>query len=267
MRFRLAAIAILVLVSCSVSCAGWFSGKGKIKGSVVDADNSSVLISEARVETDGKDFSEKVKTDSYGEFEFKDVPGGTYDLSVRKPGYFPYDTQVKVSSGDTSKVQVLLKKQTSEGVYGLDPWVEKATNEFYQLMEDRGYENKRIAIAFALKNDSGTCTLSGLSLRFANRFNAIVGPHGNVIVTRDPNLVERLNKELLLQHQFRTDFDPKTVAQIGKKLGADMMVLGILLEERTVLSPLVSGISVEQQAYLPGLSINFKLQRGAVTCD
>ena len=105
-------------------------------------------------------------------------------------------------------------------------------------------------------------------LRFATVFNRDLSKDGTVVVIRNQKQASYLVAELKEQHQFRVDFDPATVAKIGKKLGADTIIIGALLERKDYYEPLVNGTSVEQQAYIPGLSIDdILLKKGEARCD
>ena len=135
-------------------------------------------------------------------------------------------------------------------------------------MSQLDLKGRRILLAFYRKSGPDDCELPDLVVRFATDFNIGLGKDANRIVTRDKRQVNYFIKELKEQHQFKVDFDPATVARIGKKLGADTVIIGALLEYKDYYEPLVNGTSLERQAYIPGLSIkDILLKKGEARCD
>lgn len=242
----------------------WPWTKGSIKGTVVDFDNVTSTLENVKVTVEEREKS--TLTDQFGEFRFKGLSSGTYSLLFRKAGFFSKTVQVSVEASKVTDLKVQLSKERD--LYSASLWSEKAANRVRKILDDLGLKQRKIALAFYKKSGSDQCELPGMVLRFATVFNRDLSKDGTVVVIRNQKQAGYLVAELKEQHQFRVDFDPATVARIGKKLGADTIIIGALLERKDYYEPLVNGTSIEQQAYIPGLSINdIFLKKGEARCD
>ena len=256
----------LLLVSNSAAVA-WPWSKGSIKGTVVDSDNVTRALEGVEVIIEEK--GESTVTDNSGEFRFKDLSSGNYTLSFKKSGFDSETLEVQVKAGKVEDLQkVELRRITEEGIFSARVWSKKTSARLHELFNQLGLKSRKILLAFYKKSGPEECELPDLVIRFATEFNKDLAKSGNTIVTRDTKQASYLVNELKEQHQFRVDFDPATVARIGKKLGADTVIIGALLERKDWYEPLVNGTSVEKQAYIPGLSIsNILLKKGEARCD
>jgi len=257
-------LVALLLGGYSQGLAWPWTKKGGIKGTVVDFDNVTSTLEGVKVRVEQKEKS--TLTDEFGEFRFKGLPSGTYSLLFRKTGFFTKTVQVSVEAGRVSELKVQLSKERD--LYSASLWSEKAADRLHKILDDLGLKQRKIALAFYKKSGPEECELPGMVLRFATVFNRDLSKDGTVVVIRNQSQASYLVAELKEQHQFRVDFDPATVAKIGKKLGADTIIIGALLERKDYYEPLVNGTSVEQQAYIPGLSIDdILLKKGEAHCD
>lgn len=256
-------LVVLLLGGYSQGLA-WPWGKGSIKGTVVDFDNASRTLEGVKVTVEEKE--NVTLTDQFGEFRFKGLSSGTYSLLFRKSGFFLKTVQVSVEADRVTDLTVQLSKKRD--LYSASLWSEKAASRVQKILDDLGLKQRKIALAFYKKSGPEQCELPGMVLRFATVFNRDLSENGTVVVIRNQKQASYLVSELKEQHQFRVDFDPATVSRIGKKLGADTIIIGALLERKDYYEPLVNGTSVEQQSYIPGLSINdILLKKGEARCD
>jgi hypothetical protein len=258
-------LALVLLLGNYSHGLAWPWSKGSIKGTVVDFDNVTSTLDGVEVTVEENEKS--MVTDELGEFRFKNLSSGTYTLSFKRSGFEPKSLQVRVKAGkveDLQKVQLWRRRD----IFSAPEWSRKTAKKLQELLNSLDLGKRRILLAFYKKSGSEQCDLPNLVVRFATDFNSGLGTGGNQIVTRDRKQASYLVKELKEQHQFRVDFDPATVARIGKKLGANTVIIGALLERKGYYEPLVNGTSVEQQAYIPGLSINnILLKKGEARCD
>ena len=104
----LSLLAALLLGSYSQGLA-WPWDKGTIKGAVVDFDNVSSTLEGVKVTVEEKEKS--TLTDEFGEFRFKGLSSGTYNLLFRKSGFFLKTVQVSVEVGKVTVVKVELSKE------------------------------------------------------------------------------------------------------------------------------------------------------------
>jgi hypothetical protein len=245
----------------------WPWSKGSIKGTVVDSDNVTKALEGVKVTIEEKEQS--TVSDQSGEFRFRDLSSGTYTLSFKKPGFASATHKVQVKAGKVEDLRkVELRVITDGGPFSAREWSKKTSASLHELFNELGLKRRKILLAFYKKSGPEECELPDLVIRFTTEFNKDLAKSGNTIVTRDTKQVSYFIKELKEQHQFRVDFDPATVARIGKKLGADTVIIGALLENKDYYEPLVNGTSLERQAYIPGLSINdILLKRGEARCD
>ena len=258
-------LALVLLLGNYSHSLAWPWSKGSIKGTVVDFDNVSSTLDGVEVTIEEKE--ESMVTDELGEFGFKNIDSGTYTLSFKRSGFEPKSLLVRVDAGkmaDLEKVQLWRRKD----IYSAPVWSRITAMKLQELLKGLDLNKRKILLAFYKKSGSEECDLPNLVVRFATEFNSGLVRGGNQIVTRDVKQASYLVNELKEQHQFRVDFDPSTVARIGKKLGADTIIIGALLERRGYYEPLVNGASLESQAYIPGLSINdILLKKGEARCD
>ena len=256
-------LLVALLLAGDSQCLAWFWAKGSIKGAVVDFDNATRNLEGVKVTVEEKENS--TLTDEFGEFRFKGLSSGTYNLVFRKQGFFLKTVQVGVAAGKVTDLKVELSRERD--LYSASMWSEKVANRLQKILDDLGLKQRKIALAIYKKSGPEQCELPGMVLRFATVFNRDLSKDGTVVVVRNEKQASYLFSELKEQHQFRVDFDPATVARIGKKLGADTIIIGALLERKDYYEPLVNGTSVERQAYIPGLSINdILLKKGEARC-
>ncbi|MBF0226598.1 MAG: carboxypeptidase-like regulatory domain-containing protein [Desulfobacterales bacterium] len=249
-RFIVVGIFICCLLSASMANA-WPWSKGGIKV-IVSNDETSKPIPDVKVTVD--ETGESSKTDEFGEFIFKDMKPGDYNFSFKKIGFTPKTIQITVESGKINPIKVNIRK--SKDIYNLSAWTEKAAERISEIMIENGYKNRKIAIAFYKKTPSeDAIPLPALILRFTTSFNKLA-KNGNEIVIRSSEDAGFILKELKEQQQFKVDFDPSTIQNIYSKLGANVFIIGALLENREYYEPQVNGTSIEKQAYIPRLSIN-----------
>jgi len=237
----------------------WPWSKGSISGIVVNDTNLSEYVDGVgiRIEESG-DF---ITTNSFGEFKIQNLSPRTYTLSTRKSGFMAQRLIVTVKANEITTVDIRLKPDRP--IYNSATWAKKASEKLHGLLNKWHIQNQRIAIAFYKKSDIEHVELPEMVLRFSAAFNAHLGKNQNTIVVRDLHQANYLISELRSHHQFKVDFDPATVARIGKKLGASIVIIGALLEKREYFEPLINGTSVEKQAYIPGLSMDdILLQKG-----
>ena len=253
-----------LLVSSSAAFA-WPWSKGSIKGTVVDSDNVTRALAGVKVTIEEKD--ESTVTDNSGEFRLKDLSSGTYTLSFNKTGFESETLTVQVKAGKVEDLQKVELWKIRD-ILSASAWSKRTAVRLQKLMSQLDLKGRRILLAFYRKSGPDNCELPDLVVRFATDFNIGLGKDSNRIVTRDKRQVNYFIKELKEQHQFKVDFDPATVARIGKKLGADTVIIGALLEYKDYYEPLVNGTSLERQAYIPGLSIkDILLKKGEARCD
>ncbi len=261
----LAGILVLLVGGFLFATAGCGpEARGTIKGTVSDADNAAVYLGGVKVTLEETEAS--VVTDEFGEFRFKNLKPGVYTLTLKKSKFFPKTSKAKVEPGKVSTKMIQLSRQ--KDLFSDSQWTKETSKRIRDLLWEQGMRGKRIAIAFYISSGSNQCELPDMVIRFATEFNKQAHKEGNTVVVRDARQAGYLINELKNQHQFKIDFDPATVAQIGKKLGADVVIIGALIEKREFFEPLVNGTSVEKQAYIPGLSINdILMKKGAIRCN
>jgi len=255
-------ILVLILINhifIAPACSwNWPWSKGAISG-VVENDNDSKHISNVgiRIEETG-DF---VTSDSFGGFRIQNLSPRTYTLITRKAGFMQQRLMVSVQANEVASVTIRLKPQRP--IYNTETWIQKASEQLHNLLDSQNIANQRIAMAFYKKNDIEYTDLPEMVLRFATAFNAHLGKNKNIIVVRNRHQANYLINELRSHHQLKHDFDPATVAQIGKKMGASIVIITTLLEKRLFFEPMINVTSVETQTYIPGLSLNgILLQKG-----
>lgn len=257
-------LLVVLLGGMDEAHALWgFGEDGKIGGQVVDADVTSSGLGDVQVVLE--ETSTTANTDEFGEFRFKDLASGSYTVTFKKVGYLRKTVQVQVESGKSAQINVPLKKGV---IYSASKWAEVASEQFHNTMERLKLRNKRILVAFYKINPNDKCPLPELVLRFSNVFNSNLGNSENQIVIRDKHQASLIAGELKSQHQFKGDFDPATIAKIGKKYGANMVVMGDLIEKREFFEPLISGTDVETETMIPGLSIReVLLKKDDLRCE
>ena len=264
MAYRLIQLVMFCLIlGLSSTAFGWPWSKGSIIGTVVNDANIGQHIDNVQVSIEELDVN--TQTNEFGEFRIKKIPFGDYTLTIRKPGFMPLRMTVSVTKTQMTSLDIRLKPEYA--IYNVATWVQKATTRLRQLLISNQITHQTIAIAFYKKNDIQECDLPDMVLRFATAFNATIGNDDNKIVIRDLKQATTIMQELRSHKQFKLDFDPSTVAMIGKKLGASMIIIGALLEKRTYIEPLINGTSVEEQAYIPGLSLNDILLQKEISCQ
>ena len=106
---------LLIFILMGTFVSGVLAGvEGIVTGTV--ADNAGVAVSNAAVQllnTEGKAVK-SVTTTATGTFEIFPVDFGDYQVQVRMAGFAPYDTEVKVSSGNTSNLDIQLSPAGSD---------------------------------------------------------------------------------------------------------------------------------------------------------
>ena len=128
-------------------------------------------------------------------------------------------------------------------------------------------KGRRIAAVFCLKDGLHTCELPNLTLLFSNALNGMIGKGESIhIVVRDPRQASLINEELVVQLKNVERFDENTLVTLGENLGADIVVSGILLEERAHIACMVNALSVARKAYIQGVSVRNRMQKGEVGC-
>ena len=259
------ALCLTFLLVSNSEAFAWPWSKGSIRGTVVDSDNVTRALDAVKVTIEEKD--ESTFTDQSGDFKFRDISSGTYTLYFRKSGFESESRTVRVKAGKVEDLQKVELWRIRDVLSGSE-WSKRTAARLQELLGELGLKRRNILLAFYKKSGPENCELPDLVVRFATDFNIGLGRDSNRIVARDKRQVSYFIKELKEQHQFKVDFDPATVARIGKKLGADTVIIGALLEYKDYYEPLVNGTSLERQAYIPGLSIkDILLKKGEARCD
>jgi len=115
-RFPLSSVAItrlfIQLVTIAIMLAGAIavaqSGRGTVSGRVTDP--SGAVLQGARVELQpGNSVS---ISNTQGEFNFLDIPTGSYNLSVSYVGFSVFAQDVTVKAGETTNVNAILKVES-----------------------------------------------------------------------------------------------------------------------------------------------------------
>ncbi len=240
----------------------WFKGRGHLSGTVIHEQTSQSL---ADVQITLEETGMATTTDAWGRFSFRDLPTGDHTLTARKSGFAFFSQTATIRRNETSEMPINLRPE--KPIYDLRTWMEMASQALANIMTEREYTNLRIGIAFYRQSGGQQCGLPEFVLRFATEFNRI-GRNDNLIVVNDSAQAGFIIDELKRQNQFKVDFDPAMVAAIGKKVGANVMIIGALLESRNYFEPFLNGAWVEKGVYLPGLSISdILMARGELRCE
>ena len=112
MKFRCILAGILfsaVLVSATIF--------GTIQGLIHDPQHRPVAGAQVTVKAAASDWSQKITSDSSGEFRFEGVPMGEYLVTVEVPGFTPQQQKITLTSGRDAKLHFgLTLTKTSETV-------------------------------------------------------------------------------------------------------------------------------------------------------
>lgn len=138
--------------------------QGSLTGSVTDSNTNELLIG---VNIVINELELGMATNARGEFEFNDVPTGTYTLEARYIGYDTYEQQVSIADGEETVVNISMIESTLE----LDDVVVTAF----------GVERERRAIGYTIQDvSSDQITSSGSG----DVLGALQGQVSGVQVTR-----------------------------------------------------------------------------------
>jgi TonB-linked SusC/RagA family outer membrane protein len=154
----------VLLFSCSLALTLQGHAQGTLSGTVTDSNTNELLIG-VNILIDELELG--MATDANGEFEFTNVPAGTYTLEARYIGYDSFVQQVSISDGEETVANISMIESTLE----LDDVVVTAF----------GVERERRAIGYTIQDVSSeqiTRTGSG------NVLDALQGQVSGVQITR-----------------------------------------------------------------------------------
>lgn len=82
------------------------NGTATLKGTVLDTNSPPRPIAGAKISL--KQTNDSIRTDTAGNFTFRNLAGGVYAVEVSKPGYFTYSTTVEVIADTTTLMTIPL---------------------------------------------------------------------------------------------------------------------------------------------------------------
>ncbi len=258
------AMIIVFLVFPGEKVFSWPWTKGNITGSVHDENDSTRMLEGVRIFLVEEELS--TSTDAYGGFLIKDIRAGIHTLTFEKQGFLKETTKVQIKKNETLQLPAIGLKR-AKGIYSLDRWSELAAAHMVKALKQSGLKKFRIAIGFYLKSGSSTCELKDLTLKFTNKLNSLISKQKIEIVVRDRKDVELLGKEIALQLAKQNSFDPLTLVRLGKHKGANVMIIGALIEKLKYFEPLTNAVLIEENTLIQGASIDYFLKKGEARCD
>jgi TonB-dependent receptor len=98
-------LCLLVFSALCASAARAQTGRGTIAGTARDEANSALASALIEVQPLGR----KTVSDDQGQFRITDVPAGEYTVTVSYVGFAPVSSTVKVQTGQTANMDVVLK--------------------------------------------------------------------------------------------------------------------------------------------------------------
>ncbi|MBV9087934.1 MAG: carboxypeptidase regulatory-like domain-containing protein, partial [Acidobacteriaceae bacterium] len=109
--------AFLVIV-CVLPCAAAFATMfGTVHGLIHDPQHRPMDGIEVKIQSTSSDWSQSVKSNTAGEFQFNAVPLGTYTLLIDSPGFAAVRQKLVVSSGSALSLHFQLAlAQVSQSV-------------------------------------------------------------------------------------------------------------------------------------------------------
>ncbi len=104
-------IGRVYLLFVALSCAAWAqSGRGNISGTVRDSSGASIPGAKVTVMNAATNEKNDMTTSATGDFTAADVPVGTYQVRVEKPGFGPAQLKgITVNSAATARADVTLQ--------------------------------------------------------------------------------------------------------------------------------------------------------------
>ena len=104
-------VSLAVLLTAFMSVAVLEAGAGQVELSGIVLDPSGHSISDAAIvlvsSTTG--VSRKVGSDKSGQYQFPDLPAGTYLLKVSYPGFAPHSQKVTLENSELRNLDVVLQ--------------------------------------------------------------------------------------------------------------------------------------------------------------
>src|SRR5262245_26105057 len=97
-RFEAVLSAALIFLAASSACAQSSATAGTITGKITDPTGALVPDVQVKIENPVTGYSQATKTDSSGQFQFKNVPCNPYHLSVTASGFAPQAQDIAVRS-------------------------------------------------------------------------------------------------------------------------------------------------------------------------
>src|SRR5262245_59664625 len=106
MKAVVCTLAVILLFDCLSARAAGAQGAGELSGSVYDEAGAAV----ARVQVSVQGAVERRGTSSAGgEFSFRDLPEGDYEVVAELSGFEPMRRQVQVQTGERSGVSFTMR--------------------------------------------------------------------------------------------------------------------------------------------------------------
>jgi hypothetical protein len=86
-----------------------------VVGNVNDSSGAAVADASVSIQQTGTGFSRQTRTNETGQFQFPTVPGGTYEITISKPGFTTFSAKdVQVCSNAISRRRVYRDHQLGE---------------------------------------------------------------------------------------------------------------------------------------------------------
>jgi tetratricopeptide (TPR) repeat protein len=86
----------------------------RLEGKVLDVDKKPVENAEVLIKNSGTGGTTSAKTNKKGEFSFRRLFPGKYDVTIQKEGFVPYTGQVELKESSGQRIEVTLAKAMSE---------------------------------------------------------------------------------------------------------------------------------------------------------
>ncbi len=261
-RLLLIILAVNLFCFSQVNAFPW--SKGILAGSIKDYDNAARVLSGVKVRLVEQGL--ETVSGNNGRFTIKDIKAGVHTLEVSIAGYLARTIAVQIEKGKTTRQDISLKSIRG-GIYSSSEWSRRTAARFIGELKEVGSGQPHIAVAFYLKRGERVCDLTGFNLEFINKFNQLIPGNTMKLVVRDRQTLQLLQNEISLQFSKSDFFDKASLVELGQRLGANVMIVGALIEKREFTEVLVNAVSVAEQALIPGISSDFLLKKGAIDCE
>ncbi|MBF0397238.1 MAG: hypothetical protein HQK78_10730 [Desulfobacterales bacterium] len=255
-KITIITILILIIPVIIVYPMNLSTPKGNIRIKIISEETNTGL-KDVKVKLIDIDTFDTTNEDGY--IDFKNIPFGKYELSLKKDGYPEKREEITVHS---KKNNIELKLNKKYEIYSFQKWPERVSEKLKDKIEDKKIKNTTLSFlcSVTLKQDQ-ICECSDRIIKILRtKFDEIISNGNKIIPTEDQKVRTAISEELIRQSKDKKSFDKTSLITLGNKLGIRRFIKLDLMAEKEFYRALVTGVDVETEA-LDGLSFELLLQK------